>query len=120
MDIKEGAMPYINLFRRYGFVVDIMGHNDFVAHNDKYFIPFSVAGRYISAVSYLLPEKKEFIESWNKCSSYQPIGSYAFHDFMLSKAQSKFHHFGDIANHDHDEIEVMQWLEKIKKNQEGE
>ena len=115
MDIKEGAMTYIDLFRRYGFVVDILGHNDFIAHNDTYFIPFSSTGRYISAVSYLLCDKEKFITSWKKLSSYQPIGSYAFHDYMLGRSQSRFNQFGGIANHNHDKIEIVRWLDKINK-----
>ncbi len=78
-----------------------------------YFIPFSVAGRFVSAVSYLLCYKEEFIASWKRLASYQPIGSYAFHDYMLGRAQSKFHQFGGIGNHDHDAIEIGSWLETI-------
>ena len=113
MDIKEGAMTYIDMFRRYGFVVDILGHNDFIAHNDTYFIPFSVVGKFVSAVSYLLYDKEEFISSWKKLASYQPIGSYAFHDYILGRTQCKFHQFGGIGNHDHDMIEIGSWLETI-------
>lgn len=118
MDLKEGAMGYIDMFRRYGWVVDILGHNDFIAHNDTYFVPFSVAGRYVSAVSYLLCDKEEFVASWKKLASYQPIGSYAFHDFMLGAGQRKFHQFGALGNHDHDAIEISRWLDRIRKNKE--
>lgn len=116
MDIKEGAMNYIDMFRRYGWVVDILGHNDFVAYNDAYFIPFSVVGRFVSAVSYLLCDKEEFISAWKKCPSYQPIGSYAFHDYMLGRAQCKFYQFGVIGNHDHDTIEIGNWLKIVQEN----
>lgn len=115
MDIKEGAMSFIDLFRRHGWVVDILGHNDFIAYNDTYFVAFSVYNRYVSAVSYSLHDKEEFVQAWKKLSSYQSIGSFAFHDYMLGTAQCKFHQFGALANHDHDEIEIMRWLDKIKK-----
>ena len=116
MDIKEGAMNYIDLFRRHGWVVDILGHNDFIAYNDVYFVAFSVYNRYASAVSYLLCDKEEFIKEWKSKSSYQAIGSFAFHDYMLGRAQSKFNQFGGIANHDHDTFEIERWLIKLEEN----
>ena len=114
MDIKEGAMVYIDLFRRYGFVVDILGHNDFIAYNDTFFVAFSVFGRYVSAVSYALCDKDEFINTWKAKSSYQSIGSFAFNDYMLGPAQRKFYQCGYLANHDHDMLEIKSWLKKLQ------
>ena len=118
MDLKAGAMQYIDLFRRYGWTVDILGHNDFIAYNDTFFVAFSVCGRFVSAVSYLLCDKDEFVKAWkNKTTNtYQSIGSFAFHDYMLGRAQCKFYQHGAIANHDHDMFEIAQWLKKLRDN----
>lgn len=118
MDIKEGAMNYINMFRRYGWTVDILGHNDFVAYNDVYFVPFSMSGdRFVYAVSYLLCDKDEFVSAWKRSTAYCPIGVFAYHDYTLGNLRgNKFQQFGALGNHDHDMFEIASWLKKIRDN----
>lgn len=36
MAIKKEAIPYVELFKKYGWTVDISGDNDFIAYNDTF------------------------------------------------------------------------------------
>lgn len=115
---------FVELFKSYGWTVEQLGDNSFIAYNDFFFVPFScipcgqIQDEYVSAVSYLLCDKDLFIEAWknyNKnVSRYGvDIGTYAFSDFF--GGNSKFYQYGGLGNHDHCIYEVERWLERIKK-----
>ena len=113
------------LFKRYGWIVEQLGDNSFIAYNTTFFVPFScrpcgrIQNEYISAVSYLLCDKDPFIEAWKNYNRHislhgVDIGTYAFNDYF--NGNHKFMQFGALANHDHSAYEVEQWLERIAQN----
>lgn len=116
---------FVDLFKRYGWTVEQLGSNSFIAYNTTFFVPFScvpcgrIQNEYVSAVSYLLCDKDPFIEVWKNYNRHislhgVDIGTYAFSDYF--NRNSKFIQFGALANHDHSAYEVEQWLECIDKN----
>ena len=115
---------FVAMFKRYGWTVEQLGDNSFIAYNTDFFVPFSCipCGRtqneYISAVSYLRCDKDPFIAAWKKwnknCFRHEiDIGTYAFK--MYFEGNNEFIQFGALANHDHSGFEVEQWLEKLNK-----
>jgi hypothetical protein len=114
---------FTELFKSYGWAVEQLGDNSFIAYNDVFFVPFScvpcgrIQNEYISAVSYLLCDKDSFIEAWKnynrRCSRYGvDIGTYAFSDFIGDS--NKLYQYGALGNHDHSTYEVELWLERIR------
>lgn len=117
---------FVRLFKRYGWAVEQLEDNSFIAYNTSFFVPFSCIpfmgnkDEFISTVSYLICDKDEFIKEWRKYNAMIgriiDIGTYAFKDYF--EGNSKFYQFGALANHDHSVFEVEQWLEWIKIQQE--
>lgn len=69
------ANQFVELFKRYGWVVETLGENSFIASNDSIFVPFSCYDEHVSAASFLLCYKNEFIETWKKIYALNPIGN---------------------------------------------
>ena len=111
---------FVELFERYGFVVEEFGPDSYIADNGVFCVPFTVhtvktkygINQDISAVSFL-SEDKEAIKEYYRTREKQYIGCEVFSDWMSDKL--KFIHVGRICNHDHALFEVQDWLERIKK-----
>lgn len=116
---------FVRLFKRYGWTVEQLDDNSFIAYNTTFFVPFSCIpfmgnkDEYISTVSYLLCDKDDFIKEWRKYNAMIgrtiDIGTYAFKSHFEG---GKFYQFGALANHDHSAFEVEQWLERTSRNTE--
>lgn len=113
---------FVKLFKQYGWTVEQLGDNSFIAYEAVFFVPFScvpcgrIQDEYISAVSYFVRDKDSFIEAWKNynrnISLYGvDIGTYAFSDFF--GGNSKFHQYGALGNSDHSYYEVELWLKRI-------
>lgn len=107
---------YVLLFRHYGWEVETLGDNSFIASNGTFFVPFSLDPLgYVSAVSFLCCDKEDFIKVWqsyNEGSRHPtPIGYYAFS--LVMNGNKKFMRFGGICNHDHDTFEIENWLSRL-------
>ena len=112
MEIKHNA--FTRLFKRYGFAIEQLGDNSYIAYNGAFFVPFSLDDMgYASAVSYFADDKEKFIEAWKKYNETRcipsPIGYYAWH--LYANGNKKFIHWGGCGNHDHSTWEVENWLE---------
>lgn len=113
---------FVDLFKQYGWTVEQLGDNSFIAYENVFFVAFScvpcgsLQNELISAVSYFIRDKDSFIEAWkyynNHCSMFGvDIGTYAFNDFFTGN--SKFVQHGALGNHDHSYYEVELWLKHI-------
>lgn len=107
---------FTRLFERYGWTVEQLGENSYIAHNKNFFIPFSLDHMgYASAVSYFADDKGKFIEAWKKYNATRrfpsPIGYYAWH--LYSNGDRRFIRWGGVGNHDHSTWEVENWLERL-------
>lgn len=113
---------FTELFKLYGWTVEQLGCNSFIAYNDVFFVPFScvpsgrIENQCISAVSYLLYNKDPFIEAWRNYNRHislhgVDIGTYAFNDFF--GGDSKFHQYGALGSRNHSIYEIEHWLKRI-------
>lgn len=105
------------LFQRYGWNVEQLGDNSYIADNGTFFVPFSLDHMgYASAVSYLFDDKESFIKEWKRYNAAMripsPIGYYAWH--LYANGNRQFYHFGNVGNHDHNTREIENWLERLK------
>lgn len=113
---------FVRLFKQYGWTVEQLGDNSFIAYNDVSFVPFSCIpsrgnkDEYISTVSYLLCDKDDFVKEWKNHNDMIgrtiDIGTYAFQTIF---GNCKFYQFGGLCNHDHSAFEVENWLERIAR-----
>ena len=112
MEIKHN--DFTRLFQRYGWTVEQLDDNSFVAYNGTYFVPFSIDHKgCASAVSYLLCDKEKFVQEWKNSKYLSPIGYYAFNMWM--NGYKKFIHYGGICNHDHSTYEIESWLHRCEE-----
>lgn len=117
MEVKHN--DFIRLFERYGWTVEQLDDNSYIASNDTFFVPFSLCyyTNYAAAVSYLVEDKEAFIQEWKRKNERnrfgEDIGYYAFSNFM--NHCDKFTHCGNIGNHDHSTWEIESWLKRLNE-----
>lgn len=102
-----------SLFKKYGYMVETVGNNSYIAKNDTFFVAFSVYDSWGTSVaamgSYLLCDLDEFVAQWKERANDYTIGQFAFSVRM--NCGHGFQHQG-LWNHDHMLHEVEYWLQR--------
>lgn len=112
-------MEFKELFERYGYTVEQVGENSFVAKNENFFVAYSVynfGGPVAAMCSFYLCDLEAFLQQWKHINAGrripQEIGSFAFSGMM--NRLHDFHPCG-LCNHDHMPFEVEWWLQRHSK-----
>lgn len=106
---------FTRLFEEYGWEVEELSDNSYVASNETFFVPFSLNYMgYASAVSYIADDKEKFIEKWERRNTpyLSPIGFFAWQ--LYANGNKEFFHVGKVCNHDHSTCEIENWLKRLK------
>ena len=115
---------FTRLFKIYGWNVEELDENSFIASNDSYFVPFSYVSWAddqnvcIAAVSYHISVKDALIDAWRNynqgCQIPAPIGYFAYINYVNNpRPNQKFIPAG-IADHEFDIYEIEHWLSGVK------